>query len=434
MNKICPLPWNHLSVQQNGDFRVCCQAVYPPFAKIYDENGMMNIQTHSVDEARNSQLSIDIRRSQLAGEENQACKLCYDQERLGQTSKRIHMLREYSIEKIKNSDPSGRIDTKEFPLEYWDLRFGNLCNLACRSCGPNDSSQWYDDFVALNGETKTQFNFYGAKDYPLRRVYDSWVLRSSDFDYYESEEVWDKIKQTLPHINRLYLTGGEPLINKSNRRLLDLCIESGLASKIILEYNTNMTTVPDWLFDTWSKFYRVSIGCSIDAIGSLASYIRYPSNWKRIEDNLNLLGYSYHRNIQAKFSTTVSVYNVLHYPDLLKWLDEKNYYRIRNIPSYHMLDGPPWLNVQVLPKEAKTYIEEYYEDWLSQNDNDAWTKQLREIIAHMWAKDLTQYLPKLRHHTLVLDRRRKQNGREYLPWLFDILDKILDQEHIDQYW
>jgi sulfatase maturation enzyme AslB (radical SAM superfamily) len=429
LNKICPLPWNHLAVQQNGDFRVCCQSIYPPFAKISDENGMMNIATHTIEQARNSTLSTEIRRSQLAGEEHSACKLCYDQERLGQTSKRQHMVKEYGIDNIK--------DETVLPLQYWDLRFGNLCNLACRSCGPNDSSQWYDDFVSLNSEQKTTFNFYGGNNYPLKKINNAWVINSDDFNFYELDTVWGKIKETLLTVDRLYLTGGEPLINKSNRRLLELCVELDVAHKITLEYNTNMTTVPEWLLDTWSKFKKVNIGCSIDAVGELAYYVRYPSDWPKIEQNLDQLGHVNYRNIYAKLAVTVSVYNVLHYPSLLLWLYNKDWQRIKNVPSYHMLDGPEWLNIQVLPAYAKEYVEAFYKDWLTQHTGTAyefWHKQLHEIINHMWARDLSEYLPKLKHHTKVLDTNRNQNGRDYLPWLFGILDKVLDSNGLDQYW
>ena len=425
-NKICPLPWNHLAVQQNGDFRICCQCVHPPFAKISDESGMMNIATHSFEEARTSALSIEIREAQLSGEEHAACKLCYDQERLGQKSKRQHMTEEYGVEWIKDAEPA--------PLQYLDLRFGNLCNLACRSCGPNDSSLWYDDFVALNKQQKTTVNFYGAENYPLIKINNAWTIDSEDFNYYELDSVWDKIKETLHTVDRLYLTGGEPLINKSNHRLLHLCIEQGVADKIILEYNSNMTNVPEWLFEAWSKFNKVIVGCSIDAIGDLAYYIRYPSDWAKIEKNLDQLGNLKYRNIIAKLAVTVSVYNVLHYPEILKWLANKNWSRIRPIPSYHMLEGPEWLNVQVLPKETKQLIETRYRDWMHKNPNEQWHKQLNEIIAHMWAHDLSEYLPKLKEHTKVLDTNRNQNGRDYLPWLFDILDNIPDPNGLDQYW
>ena len=149
--KICPLPWNHLMIQQNGDFRLCCQTVAPPFARPTNEDGtVMNIKSNTIDDARNSELHNRVRSQMLAGEEPPECKLCWDEEKIGLNSKRMHMLKEYPIDKI--------IDINPLPLKYIDIRFGNLCNLKCRSCGPSDSSLWYDDHVELSGSK--EFNFY----------------------------------------------------------------------------------------------------------------------------------------------------------------------------------------------------------------------------------------------------------------------------------
>ena len=54
-DKICPILWNHISIQQNGDYRVCCQCVHPPFAKLQDADGnFLNVLTTDINEARNS--------------------------------------------------------------------------------------------------------------------------------------------------------------------------------------------------------------------------------------------------------------------------------------------------------------------------------------------------------------------------------------------
>ena len=49
------------------------------------------------------------------------------------------------------------------------IRFGNLCNLKCRYCGPTDSSLWYDDFVSMSYEgekpSSAPMSFYGGKTY-----------------------------------------------------------------------------------------------------------------------------------------------------------------------------------------------------------------------------------------------------------------------------
>jgi hypothetical protein len=409
--KICPLPWNHLMIQQNGDFRLCCQTITPPFARPTNEDGtVMNIKSNSIDEARNSELHNRVRAQMLAGEEPPECKLCWDEEKIGFNSKRLHMLREYSIDKI--------IDINPLPLTYIDIRFGNLCNLKCRSCGPSDSSLWYDDHVALTGSK--EFNFYAGGNYQLENINNVWTLKNDDFRWYEDEKFWDMLTTIIPNVDRLYLVGGEPWVNKSQWRLLELCVELGHSKNIILEYNSNLTKMPTTALELWSKFKTVNIGCSIDAVGDLANYVRYPSVWSEVEDNIRLLGENYNRNIVAKFSPTVSVFNILGILDVADWLRTNRFYTLRPIPSYHILNRPDTQNITILPLETKEWIIEQYEIWFK--NNEAQRAHYTPILKFMMSEDNSHLLPKLKQQTEILDKSRDQNIADYLPWLAKILE------------
>ena len=51
----------------------------------------------------------------------------------------------------------------------------------------------------------------------------------------------------------------------------------------------SMTTVPPYAFDLWKKFDKVQISCSIDDLTDRNYYIRYPTKWIDVENNLNKL-------------------------------------------------------------------------------------------------------------------------------------------------
>ena len=141
---ICPLPWNHISIQQNGDFRICCQQVFEPYGKMISNGEVLNIKNSTIDTARNHPTMKEVRASMLAGQEHPLCKLCYKDDALGLSSKRKHMLQWYNTSAFHDTTtPDGTIDTSMYPVVYFDIRFGNLCNLKCRYCGPADSSLWY---------------------------------------------------------------------------------------------------------------------------------------------------------------------------------------------------------------------------------------------------------------------------------------------------
>jgi len=430
-NKICPLPWNHISIQHNGDYRMCCQCVYPPFGK-----PGMRVQDVDIDSVRNSELHKRVRRQMLAGEEPAECKLCWDEEALGLKSKRVHMLTHYSIDKIQTAPIDGSINIEEFPLQYVDIRFGNLCNLKCRTCGPPDSSLWYEDFVALNTPNKTEFDYYGTNKYQLENINNVWTLKHDDFTWYDDENFWTSFAKLIPYIDRLYLTGGEPWFNKAQWRLLELCVSIGYSKNILLEYNSNMTKIPDYAKGLWDQFKLIQVGCSIDAVGDLANYIRFPSKWEEVEANVRKIAEM--NTMTAKFAPTISVFNVLGFLDLIDWLQFNRVYRLRPIPSFHILQGPDYQNLTVLPLETKKMIVERYEYWFSLADfREKLRLQLTPILDFMMSADNSHLLPKLKSNTQKLDSIRNQNIRDFLPWLADVLDKVeitADLQAVDMYW
>jgi organic radical activating enzyme len=430
-NKICPLPWNHLSIQQNGDFRLCCQCVHPPFGK-----PGMRVQEHSINLVRNSDMHKRVRSQMLAGQEPIECQLCWNEEALGLTSKRLHMLKHYNIDTIQNSGVDGVIDTNAFPLQYIDIRFGNLCNLKCRTCGPPDSSLWYEDFVELNTPNRTEFDYYGTNRYQLEKINNVWALKNDDFNWYDNDEFWQTVTKIIPYVDRLYLTGGEPLVNKAQWRLLNTCVELGQSNKITLEYNSNMTKLPDFAKELWQQFKEVQIGCSIDAVGPLANYIRYPSEWADVEENIRQLGTI--KNVTAKFSPTISVFNVLGFLEIVDWLQANSIARLRPIPSFHILHGPDYQNLTVLPTSTKQWIVSQYENWFSSSAyRNSARKALQPILDFMLQENNSHLLPKLKLNTEKLDRMRNQNVKNYLPWLAEILDKVQvpdSMRTVDSYW
>ena len=149
---ICTIPWNHMAIMQNGEYGICCQCIYTAGGRMITDNIPEDILETDIDKVRNHPTIVDLRRSMLAGEKHDLCKLCWDEEALGLQSKRIghqFLYPETTQKIVEHADRSGVINTETFPLEYLDLRLGNLCNLKCRSCGAGDSSLWVEDLYEL---------------------------------------------------------------------------------------------------------------------------------------------------------------------------------------------------------------------------------------------------------------------------------------------
>lgn len=423
---MCAIPWTHIGIQQNGDYRMCCQMIGNPKGKLNSENGYLNINNTTISDARNHEVYKKIRIQMLNGEKPVECNLCFKEESVGLNSKRKGMFLKYDVSGYKElTNIDGSIDTEKFPLKYIDIRFGNLCNLKCRYCGPSDSSLWYEDFVEYN-EVKS-FNYYGSKTYDLKLVNQKWTIDSMDFEWYEGEKFWKNISQLLPYIDRYYFTGGEPTINKVHFNLLQLIIDSGYSHGTTLEYNSNMVAIPEKLYEMWSHFKKVEIGCSLDGYKEYANYLRYPSKWEDLEKNMDRLGNA-GDNIVGGVATTISIYNILNFLELSKWLLNKNYKNLHKLPTYHILIGPSPMSITVLPIETKQFIKEEYDkfyDYLEtlhgNTVSEHYKKSYSGIINYMMSEDNSRLLPNLKIMTRKLDKIRNQQIDDVIPWLADIL-------------
>lgn len=427
-NTICTIPWNHLAIMQNGDYGICCQCVYNAAGRLLTDGVPENVTTKTIDEVRNHPMYVELRRSMLAGEKSPLCKLCWDEESLGIPSKRQnqHKCYEGIANNILNSeDKSGVIDTKEYPLKYLDLRLGNLCNLKCRSCGPTDSSLWIEDMYDAGITSFSLQNI--SKKYEIEKKNNVYKIKSEDFEYYADEKFGNNLKETLSTIDRIYFTGGEPLINKKHYEILDYCIEHDYAKNIILEYNTNGTTLNKNLLEQWRHFSQVIVCFSIDGINDMAHYVRYPSNWQIIETNMKELDNSDLTNVLCTTNFTVSMLNVKHFLEVLDWFYAQPFQKFggRNRKLYwHRLVGPPWLNLQALPKETKQEIAELYQKYIDDSPRPSTKSYLWPIIEFMNAGDMSEHLPNTKRVITGIDKIRNQKLEDYIPWLADVLKNI----------
>jgi len=427
---ICPIPWTHLLIQQNGDLRACCQCRSAPFGQLTANGETLNVATADLDQARNHPVLKSLRRSMLQGEQHPLCKFCWIEESHGLSSKRKHMCRKYDTSEYQSlTQADGTIDTEQFPLRYIDIRFGNLCNLKCRYCGPADSSLWVEDYAIMANSDTPRLQFYRSKEYTIKKINNVWRIDSADFEWYEQDNFWNQIKKLIPYVDRYYFTGGEPTINKAHFRLLELIIELGQASNVTLEYNSNIVAIPDRLFQLWQPFRSIEIGCSVDACGDLANYLRYPSEWSVLQENLRKIDQT-GNNIIAGLATTISVYNVRNFLELTEWLMSQSFGRIGRIPSYHVLVGPSHMSIQVLPADIKQQIVQEYENFYAKiaKTDERCSLKIRTafegIINYMLAQDQSHLLGNLKVATDKLDLVRNQKLADQIPWLADILARV----------
>ena len=388
----CIYPWIHLHAYPTGETYPCCHAemAYP----------VGNARFKTLEEIYRDAPMRELRKDMLNERPNPACGRCYEQEESGFFSGRRSANKHHGHH-IK------RIDDDEFRMSYWDIRFSNLCNLSCRSCGHIFSSSWYQDQAQLAGP-----------DWAKRHTALNIAGRSP-------ADMWQQLMPHLDYVEQIYFAGGEPLMMAEHYNILDELERRGRFD-VRLIYNTNFTQTrlkDREVFDYWKKFKSVAVGASLDAMGPRAEYIRNGTNWDLVERN-RVAMLETCPNVDFYISPTLSIMNALHLPDFHRAWTEKGLIRAQDL-NVNILQDPPYLRVDMAPIKYKQRIRMSYLEhleWLRPLDQlNRATVGFESAITYMMATDNTKLLPEFWSKTRELDAIRHQDVLQAIPELEALL-------------
>ena len=254
----CMLPWMHLHAYPDGRAYPCCFA--------FDPYPVGDLNKQSLKEVFNSEKMKEMRLKMLNNKKSRECIKCYDQEKSGFFSLRLSSNKHFghNIGLVDSTQPDG---TADFVIKYWDIRFSNLCNMACRSCGTWFSSNWYEDHKKLTGAPPPH-----AKIMKVGR---------------STNDMWEQMLESFDYAEQFYFAGGEPLIMEEHYRILKE-LDKRKMYHVRLIYNSNFSRLKFKDMDVlelWNKFDSVSVGASLDAEGSRGELMRKGTVWKDIVAN-----------------------------------------------------------------------------------------------------------------------------------------------------
>ena len=310
----CVYPWVHQMVETNGDVKLCCIAESPT----QKESGQhMNINKHKLSELWNDPYMQSVRQRMLDGKQVKDCGQCMRKEREGEKSMRQIINPGWQVD---NAD----LFVKTLP-KYLDLRFGNLCNLRCRMCTGMYSSELGQELESIRQTNKDFQKMYpDSLEYPV-------------YDWSNDQTFWSDLEKYIPYIEIIYLTGGEPTLVQGNYDFLQKLIDVGVSKNIVITFNTNVTNFQQRFLDIIGHFAKVRLALSIDGTGGVQEYIRFPSKWKAIQNNIQkLLEHVKDANnkFELSFAPAISILNVANFNDYINW----SY----NIADQHQYDNLVW--------------------------------------------------------------------------------------------
>jgi|GEM_PF-1234545 len=388
----CMMPWVHTHVWPDGRAFPCCMSD--------DQKPMGNVKEGGLKKVWNDQAYRDLRLNMLAGKESAECKRCYELEKTADVytlrhSANTNFAKDFDL--VEQTAPDGSLP--KVTMKYMDIRWSNLCNFKCRSCGPSLSSSWYDDHV-------TQ---WGDPGHPR-------VLTVNDTPMF-----WNEIVPLLDEVEEVYFAGGEALFTEEHYKILEHWINTG-RTNLRIRYTTNFSVMSYKhydLFEMWRKFSDIRVAASLDDMGARAEYARSGTKWNIIEKNRERMLKEL-PHIYFEITPTISALNVWSFIDFHRAWVEKGYIHPNNV-RVNLLTHPDYLRVQMLPLELKQEISDRYvahSNWLCENFPKHEITTILEGISSIL--------------NFVMDRHRPELAGSFLKHMED-LDKVRNESLFDVY-
>ena len=269
--KYCAAPWKSLHLNFDGKIKTCCAA------------------TTELDTLIGSNELLEVKKSIQQGVLHPVyCENCIQNENaVGRSEREWH----------NNLNPEFDVrtaDLNEHVPTLVDIRWTNLCNLACVYCSSFFSSKWGD---ILGNSVKNNIN---AK----------------------YQEVIDYVNQHKMQVKEVALVGGEPLLMKENAKLLDI-----LSDDVLVTVISNMTIDFD-KFPTPQKLLqrsRVGWSMSFENVGKRFEYVRWGSTWDQLNKNVTTVSKKmqnsdHHGGIHAVYN----LYNCTRLCELKEYAESNN--------------------------------------------------------------------------------------------------------------
>ena len=229
------------------------------------------------------------------------CERCMETEQLNGTSIRLNAIKFDRLQKQSDYLIVGGV-------------LDNICNSACLTCDEQHST-------LIGGLTS--------------KVYT--IVDNSD-------KFWQLPLDRVVHLD---ISGGEPSYSKNYKYIL-----ANLPKNIkSVRLNTNCTTVLEELWELCSRGVHVTVTVSLDGIGPVHDFVRWPVKWDKFYNNLQRY---MEMPVTLNTWTTVSALNVDDLPNILEFVKQHNLDH-----SYAFLKEPVELTVENKDTpESVAYIQD----------------------------------------------------------------------------
>lgn len=322
----CALPFMALD-RHHQVLRPCCMNRHPDWR-----------QYHTIDQFWNSDTLHRLRHNLENDIRDPSCYQCWDLEDKGQIS----------VRQSVNISRAAAVDPDRPAITQVKLMTGKTCNLACMMCFSTVSSTY-------------EQTWRGDR---------TWIMpEAKQRDIYYDQEMEDFIRQHAKDLRYIEVIGGEPLFNKQFLALAQWLVQQGHAEHLTLYIITNGTLLTDAMRDLFSQFMETVFVVSIDGIGLVNDYQRWPSRWSEVSDQLLRIRDGFSMSVQP----TVTALNVLGLGDLHDWCNQHGII----INNMQLVEQWSQLLPHHLPQALKDLVDPRFRQFV---DSDGDAAELLEFV------------------------------------------------------
>lgn len=364
----CSVPWNHFKVSMNGDISTCVSGT----------ETFGNLSENSIQEILKHQTLVTIREDLYKDNKISNCTKCMSYEKTTDSNDYKYLRDLYNPLFVKSTVDYS--NNNSFILSGIDLHWSSICDLKCITCWANQSSS-----IALE------------QNLP--------ILHTSTK---EANSLIEYIVDNQHSLREIYLSGGEPTLNKHNLKLLQLLNKN---NELLIRVNTNMMFVKNnQIIDELKKFPNVLFTISADGNKDRFNYIRRGANWDHFLSNLVELK---KLHFKWRVNTVFFVGTALHLIDNINFFEKT--FDITDFTINQLQMGHTKIRARNLPQKVKNLCLQQYKQFLATTNNKNLKGQLENCIIEINQTADEKYSEYLDH----IDVLANTNWKLVFPELID---------------
>ena len=420
----CAYPFQHQYIHMSGSVRLCCATM----ENATDRKGnRIHMNNNSLQNTWNSDYMKEARLKMMNGEVLEACTKCVEQEARDYKSMRNEDNREENLKKVKED---GTMDVMPYSME---LHFGNVCNLKCKMCGQDYSNQIGKEILQIGEKDKDFLNWV----YKQSGNVNNWTNNLSvEYTWFQNEKTKKRlIEYVSKNITKLAIIGGEPTVIPEFYELLDYCYVNNTLKDKDITIVTNLTNTNPKMTQWLPAMKEWTIWASLDGIGETTEYIRFPSNFNKVKENLQYYKkmLTEHDNGRIRFSPAVQLLNIHQLDEMLKWFidfSDGEWGHKFNVSWMSQVWYPRICNFDTAPREYRLMVADKLEkssEYFSKYENISYfyNKQITNLRADHLDPVTQKHLQTsfIRYNDTQDKHRKGKTWRKLLPKLEETLTK-----------